>query len=181
MKMQRKPQWTSSRLDSLLQELRGNKLDETTKEKPWAVNAFVQEITTVGFCALKTDSRKVHIHFFPPSLMEMRACEIKQLIVETESRRYARQKEKKLNRNTKHFFFHSFENIDGSAFTKNFLLITSGAKVGLKQVKTTEYFHQSLVSKGKTKKINCSSREVLSPNLFVCLFIQLLLSALSLI
>lgn len=104
MKMQRKPQWTSSRLDSLLQELRGNKLDETTKEKPWAVNASVQEITTVGFCALKTDSRKVHIHFFPPSLMEMRACEIKQLIVETESRRYARQKEKKLNRNTKHFF-----------------------------------------------------------------------------
>ena len=50
MKMQRKPQWTSSRLDSLLQELRGNKLDETTKEKPWAVNASVQETATVGFC-----------------------------------------------------------------------------------------------------------------------------------
>lgn len=102
--------------------------------------------------------------------MEMRACEIKQLIVETESRRYARQEEKRLNR-TPNIFCHSFENIDGRAFTKNFLLITSGAKVGLKQVKTTEYFHQSLVSKGKTKEINCSPREVLSPNLFVCLFI----------
>ena len=114
--------------------------------------------------------------FFSPFTYGDESMEIKQLIVEIESRRYARQKEKKLNR-IPNIFCHSFENIDGRGFTKNFLLITSGAKVGLKQVKTTEYFHQSLVSKGKTKEINCSPKEVLSPNLFVCLFIWLLLSA----
>lgn len=69
----------------------------------------------MGFSALKTESRKIHPLFFL-SLKKMRAYEIKKSIVETESRKFARQKKKKETKKQSFFFFHGFENIDRGTF-----------------------------------------------------------------
>lgn len=103
MKMQRRPRWMSNR--SQTAPCRGlRQLNRWAHQrKTLAANPSVQEVAMVGFSALKTESRKIHLLFFLS--LKMRAYAIFKSIVEMESRKFARQQEKKLNRNSNKFLY----------------------------------------------------------------------------